>query len=103
MVSDGTPYRLAATIDGAVCVDARRRKERTYPELLEPRSRAKLLVVAGHLSHWLSSAFSPGPRPVLYHALMCGTGLAVEVGVALGVLASSFRCFLAGIAQLSWC
>ena len=44
--ADGTPHRLAATIDGAVCVDARRRKERTYPELLAPRSRAKLVVLA---------------------------------------------------------
>ena len=68
--ADGTAHKLAATIDGAVCVDARRRKERTYPELLAPSSRAKLVVLALEVggrwstqrSHWLSSAFSPGPR-----------------------------------------
>ena len=67
--ADGTPHRLAATIDGAACVDARRRKERTYLNSLHRGAeqswlflRLKLVVV-GQLSHWLSSAFLPGPRP----------------------------------------
>ena len=44
--ADGTLHRLAATIDGAVCVDALGREERTYLELFAPRSRAKLVVFA---------------------------------------------------------
>ena len=51
--ADSTPVRLAAAIDGAVCVDARRRKERTYPELLAPRSRSKLVVLVLEVGgHW---------------------------------------------------
>ena len=67
--ADGTPHKLAATMDGAVCVDARRRKERTYPELLAPRSRAKLVVLALEVGgRWPTESlaftvFSPGPRP----------------------------------------
>ena len=41
-----TPRRSAATNDGTALQAARRRKERTYPELLGPRQRAQLVVVA---------------------------------------------------------
>ena len=44
--ADGTPHRGASTHDGAVQVEAWRRKERTYPELLLPGSRARLVVLA---------------------------------------------------------
>ena len=50
------------------------------------------LVVVGQLSRWLSSAFSPGPRAGARPRVMrktCGTGLAVEVAVALGVRGGS--------------
>ena len=43
---DGSPHRGAAERDGVVLVAARRRKERTYPELMAPRSRARLVVLA---------------------------------------------------------
>ena len=39
----------AAHIDGAALVVARRQKERAYPELVGPRSRTKLVVLAGEV------------------------------------------------------
>ena len=44
--ADGSPHRHAADSDGAVLATARRRKERTYPELVGPESRARLVVLA---------------------------------------------------------
>ena len=46
---DGSPHPGAANVDGAVLAAARRRKERTYPELSGPRSRARLIVLAGEI------------------------------------------------------
>ena len=43
---DGTPHRGAADADGVVASAARRRKERTHPEIVGPRSRARLAVLA---------------------------------------------------------
>ena len=43
---DGTPRAGADTRDGAALVAARRRKERTYPELTGERGRARLVVLA---------------------------------------------------------
>ena len=43
---DGSARRGGATNDGAALLVARRRKETTYPELVGPRSRAKLVVLA---------------------------------------------------------
>ena len=44
--ADGSPHRHAVDTDGAVLAAARRRKERTYPELVGPESRAQLVVLA---------------------------------------------------------
>ena len=46
---DGTARPGAAHIDGAALVVARCRKERAYPELVGPRSRAKMVVLAGEV------------------------------------------------------
>ena len=46
---DATARPGAAHIDGAALVVARRRKERAYPELVGPRSRAKLVLLAGEV------------------------------------------------------
>ena len=46
---DGSPHPRAADVDGAVLATARRLKERTYPELSGPRSRARLVVLAGEI------------------------------------------------------
>ena len=43
--ADGSPHRHAADMDGAVLTTARRRKERTCPELVGPESRARRQMV----------------------------------------------------------
>ena len=43
---DGSPHGVAADADGVALQSARRRKERTCPELVGPRSRARLVVLA---------------------------------------------------------
>ena len=47
---NGEPIRRTADFDGAVLEVARRQKERTYPELAGPRTRAKLVVLAGEVA-----------------------------------------------------
>ena len=46
MHCDGSPHQGAAERDGVVLTAARRRKERRYPELVGPHSRARLVVLA---------------------------------------------------------
>ena len=46
---DGTFTPGAANSDCAALARARRRKERTYPELVQPRARARLVVLAGEV------------------------------------------------------
>ena len=46
---DGTARPGAARIDGVALQVARRRKERTYPELVGPRTRSRLVVLAGEV------------------------------------------------------
>ena len=43
--SDGTAGRQCATVSGAALDQARRRKERTYPELAQQHGRARLVVL----------------------------------------------------------
>ena len=45
---DGSPHPRAANEDGAV-LQAARLRERTYPELVGPRRRARLVVLAGEV------------------------------------------------------
>ena len=47
--ADGVPHRQCATSDGAALQTARRRKERTYPELSGTQGRAKLVVLAAEV------------------------------------------------------
>ena len=46
-MTDGEPHRHGTDEDGAALTIARRRKERTYPELTGGSGRAKLVVIAG--------------------------------------------------------
>ena len=46
---DGSLHPRDANEDGAVLAAARRLKERTYPELVGPRRRARLVVLAGEI------------------------------------------------------
>ena len=56
---DGLPHRGAADRDGVTLEAARRRKERTYPELVRPGHRAKLFVLAGEVAgRWSEEATS---------------------------------------------
>ena len=48
--SNGEARRRTADFDGAALEVARRQKERTYPELVGPHSRAKLVVLAGEVA-----------------------------------------------------
>ena len=60
---DGNPTRNAANEDGVALRRARQRKERTYPELLGRRARARLVVLAvevgGRWSEEARSFLSP--------------------------------------------
>ena len=47
--SDGTHRRRADANDGQVLHEARKLKERTYPELCQRDGRARLVVVAGEV------------------------------------------------------
>ena len=56
---DGSARRGAAARDGVALAEARRRKERTYPELVQPGRRARLVVVAGEVGgRWSEEAIS---------------------------------------------
>ena len=47
---DGTVLGRGSQLDGVALRAARRRKERTYPELVRPGQRAKLVVLAGEVA-----------------------------------------------------
>ena len=54
---DGTPQPGASNVDGVRLLAARRRKERTYPELVAPRSRCRLVVLANEVGgRWSTEA-----------------------------------------------
>ena len=46
---DGSARRGAAHRDGVALLTARRKKERTHPELIGPHARARLVVLAGEV------------------------------------------------------
>ena len=52
---DGSARPGAAHTDGAVLALARKRKERTYPELIGRNARARLVVLAGEIGGRWSS------------------------------------------------
>ena len=56
---DGSARRHAADVDGVALSPRRRRKEFTYPELVGPRSRARLVVPAGEVGgRWSAETMS---------------------------------------------
>ena len=56
---DGQARRGTAERDGVPLDEARQRKERTYPELVQPDRRAKLVVIAGEVGgRWSNEAVS---------------------------------------------
>ena len=56
---DGSARPHAANVDGVALVAARRRKELTYPKLVGPHSRARLVVLAGEVGgRWSAETMS---------------------------------------------
>ena len=56
---DGSARRGAGNRDGVALVAARRRKERTHPEVVRPGHRARLIVIAGEVAgRWSEEAAS---------------------------------------------
>ena len=72
---DGSARFRVANQDGAVLMEARRRKERTYPELSGEGGRARLVVLAAEVGgRWSEeTARWPMPRPRL-PVSFCRTG-----------------------------
>ena len=58
---DGTHRRKADTTDGQALAEARKHKERTYPELCRGNGRARLVVIAGEVG----GRWSPGNQGFL--------------------------------------
>ena len=58
---DGTARRGAADRDGVALDEARRRKERTYPEFVQQGHRAKLVVLAFEVGGCRSSVVHKAP------------------------------------------
>ena len=54
----GSPHRGVAERDGVALVAAKRRKERTNPELMAPRSRASLVLAMEVGGTWSSEALT---------------------------------------------
>ena len=82
---DGVPHSRAENHDGAVLDAARRRKERTYPELTGHFGRTRLVVLAGEVAGRWSAVISSvswrkrkqGENPAICgpeHAKLGGTG-----------------------------
>ena len=67
---DGSARPGAAHTEGAVLALARRRKERTFPELIGRNARARLVVLAGEIGgRWSSETNTFWPRPKLERSL----------------------------------
>ena len=100
---DGSAHPRAAHVDGVVLVAARRRKERTYPELVNPRGRARLVAgeVGGRWSEETRQFLSllAKARARCEPVILRRRAVEIEVGRA-PVLCScqSVRGFLAGVA-----
>ena len=103
---DGAARPGAAHIDGIALHAARRRKERTYPELVAPRSRSRLVVLGGEVGGRWSEETSTSvrllakakARPRTFHlAHSDGTGMAEPLGRSSSVCCwSCSREFLVG-------
>ena len=61
---DGSARARVAHVDGAAVAVARRRKERTYPELVGQRARTRLVVLAGEVGgRWSGETVAALSRP----------------------------------------
>ena len=99
---DGEPRRGAADTDGVALLQARKRKENTYPELRGPRARARLVVVALEVGgRWSAEAKSFVGQLAKARARMepsdsakDGTSVEAQMVFHLGVCRSAFFCYV---------
>ena len=104
---DGTAR--AAHVVGVALTEARRRKERAYPELVGPRSRAKLVVLAGEVGERWSAETTMFLRLAAARA-RCESALLrraeqawrMRWGAILAASAHAFRRVIVGTA-FQWC
>ena len=110
---DGSARFHAADHDGAVLMEARRRKERTYPELSGEGGRARLVVLAAEMGGWSEETCKvllpwPMPRPRLPLSFLQNRVKAAYLRRWGAVLASSAaRAFTASLLDqrpvAGWC
>ena len=103
--SDRNPRRGAATRDGVALSEARRDKERTYPELVGGGARARLVVLALEVggrwspeaTDFVSQLAKAKARSEPFLVRRRIAGMAVAVDRALGVRSHAvLRCLLVG-------
>ena len=99
---DGIARPRAAHVDGVALTEARRRKERAYPELVGPRSRAELVVLAGEVGERWSAETTMFLRLLAaaharWESELLRTSLAHALGRHAGVCRSTgFRRIIVG-------
>ena len=95
---DGSAHRSTADRDAVVLETARRRKERRYPELVGPRSRARLVVLAGEVAgRWseetksfirhLAKAKARGEPPLMRRRMASAMDFSIDVDCGAHTLA----------------
>ena len=108
---DGRPRRGAADHDGVALTAARRKKERTHPELLGPRRRAQLVVigveVGGRWSQETRRSSASWPKFVPKVSVLGEKASSASLAHALGSNVRLCCCpcggvFLVGHAAESW-
>ena len=82
--SDGTARRRADRIDGVALWEARRRKERTYPELMGHNRRARLVVLGVEVGGRWSQETLSWPEPRQEVRLACCVDVPSRLGVSGG-------------------
>ena len=105
--AEGGPYRRGPDEDGVAQTIARRRKERTYPELRSGSGRAKLVVIAGETGGRFSEEtqtflkFLAGARtrstPKVLRARAHQSWLHQWGSILSGAAARAFACSLLGL------
>ena len=109
---DGQPQRGAADRDGVALKRARRKKETTYPELVQPGSRARLVLALEVGGRWSQEARTfvavarRGPHQVGAACDAAAHGTGVASSLVLNPLLCSctgFCSFPFGAPRRSWC
>ena len=89
---DGTPHARCAVEDGVVLMQARRRKEQTYPELSGAHGRARLVVLACEVGGRWSSETQAFLRQLAKAKTCSGSSHQRQVGLVVEVELDSGLC-----------